>query len=521
MKLKFSFPAALALLFLGLTCPQVLSAQDKPPAAFIIAGAEYRIHGFTLKPFLEEFLAIETGKTFADIDSLQAYVDSLTRALVSNRIFQEKSFARMDILEGEAPRKVILTVETYNSMSALAVPLVKYNSTDGLSLVLRYKDFNFLGTLEPLSINLDYYAESNQVEAATYFTLPYDMLGSRWKLEVAEDFIYTEEKGIIPNGTVSLSSTYPFRALGLAWHASPLFSHLYERDYLRHTLTGGLSAGFRFRAGLDWSVSANTYLNDQYVTGHYPYITNGISLSTGLKLATLPWFGALSFSPSAGLFGTYGIQAGKLTDAGWSLGGSIGFGRVDSIRNFRKGAAASLSVSYSDHLIAAAPTDEIDLTASFSATAFEAFNPILGFNLRMLGYWFGTWTLVGENPSFDWEEYIRGVKEPRYGDLGLIANIEFPVNFAQGYFFGSERFDAEVFLVPFIDGGYIRRSPSAPFPDRNDLVLTAGLEITVFPEYARAFIYRLSAGYDIMRILNGEDPTLEGIEAWLGLGLHF
>ncbi len=53
-------------------------------------------------------------------------------------------------------------------MVGLAVPLLKYSSSDGISLALRYKDFNFLGTLEPLSISLDYYAQTGEAEAAAY-----------------------------------------------------------------------------------------------------------------------------------------------------------------------------------------------------------------------------------------------------------------------------------------------------------------------------------------------------------------
>jgi len=105
------------------------------------------------------------------------------------------------------------------------------------------------------------------------------------------------DSGILPGGTVSLSSSYRFDALGQKWYVNPLLSHLYERDYLRHTLTGGFSTGFGFHAGFDWSFSAYTYLNDQYVSSHYPYMTNGLGISTSIRLASLPYFGALTHLP--------------------------------------------------------------------------------------------------------------------------------------------------------------------------------------------------------------------------------
>ncbi len=494
---------------------------EKPQPAFVIADVEYQINGLILRPFLEEFLAIEKGRTFHSLDSLRDYIDSLTQLLISNRVFQEKSTITMDILEGERPRKVIIKVITYTSLTSLMVPLAKYNSTDGFSLVFRYKDFNFLGTLEPLSLTLDYYVESNQVEMATYFNLPYYILGGRWSLDVAEEFLYTKSGGISPNGSLSLSASYPFSALGLQWYAAPLISHLYERDYLRHTVRGGISAGFTFKAGLDWSVVTYADFYDEYVSSHYPYIENGIVISSSIPIVDLPWFGRVRFSPSLGLFDIYGLKPRAFTDLGWSFSGNLGFGRIDGIRNFRKGASFSIGASYADHFLETAPIDKYDFGVNLNATLFTVFNPVIGFDLRLLGNWFVSGTYIDEITSYDWEEYIRGEKEVRYGDLGIIANIQLPINFAQGYFFGSERFDAEVFLIPFVDMGYVRSSPTAPFLDKKDMVLSAGLEIAVFPEYARAFIYRLSAGYNIMKILNGEDPSLEGIEIWLGLGLHF
>ncbi|MHB0896447.1 MAG: hypothetical protein ACYC1A_02720 [Spirochaetales bacterium] len=499
------------------------AAQEAPPPTDVyrIADVDYRINGLTLKSFLAEYLDIKIGKTFPDRPSLENYVDSLNRTLLNNRVFTEKSSVGFEILGEEKPYPVRVIVTTFNSWSALAVPLLKYSSYDGISLALRYKDFNFLGTLEPLSISLDYYAQTGQAEAAAYFTVFLNALKARWTLDVAEDILYVPDSGVLPNGTVSLSSSYRFDALGQKWYINPLLSHLYERDYLRHTLKGGFSTGFGFHAGFDWSFSAYTYLNDQYISSHYPYMTNGLGISTSIRLASLPYFGALTLSPSAGIFGTFGIEAGAYTDAGYSLGAGISFGRVDLVGNMRKGASANLSLSYANHLIAPLPTDVFDLTLSGQITAFTVFTPALGFDFRLLGYWFGTWTFLGENPAFDWEDYIRGIKESRYGDVGAIANIEFPINFAQGQFFGTERFEAEVFIIPFIDAGYIRRAPDAKFPTIDDAIFCAGMDFVVFPEYARAFTYRLSLGYNMLDYITTKDFNLSGIEAWLGIGLHF
>lgn len=498
-------------------------AQNSPGTAvtYRIAEVDYRISGLTLQPFLEEYLDIKIGSTFPNVGALQSYVDSLHRSVLNNRIFTESSSVAFELIGEDDPQNVRIIVTTFNSWSALAVPLVKYSNSEGLSFAIRYKDFNFLGTMEPLGLNLDYYVETGEAEAAANFTLYAKALNARWALAVAGDLLYKPDAGVRPNGSLSLSSSYRFGALGQNWHVNPLLSYLYERDYLRHTFSGGLATGFGFHAGLDWSFSANTYLKDQYATSHYPYMTNGMGVSTSIQLADMPYFGALTLAPSAGLFGTFGFEAGTYTDAGVSLDAGLSFGRVDLVRNMRKGVAAGLSASFAKHFILPLPTDAYDFTLSAQTSAFTVFNPALGFDFRLFGQWLATWTLLGENSSFDWGAYVRGIKDSRYGDLGFVANMQVPINFAQGLFFGSERLDAEVFLIPFIDAGYVRSSPGSAFSVKDDAIFCAGLDIVIFPEYARAFTYRLSLGYDMMDYLETRDFEANKIEAWLGLGLHF
>lgn len=497
--------------------------QDAGPedASYRIEEVEYSITGLTLRPFLEEYLGIQRGTVFPNRAALENYVEGLQRTIVNNRVFMESSRVEYSVLGDQDPRPVRLFVSVVNSGSSLVVPFPKYDSEDGLSLAIRYKDFNFLGTLEPVSLNLDYYFASKEIDLATYFTVYMNALRSRWAFSVAGDLLYEPGSTVKPNGSASLSSTYRFDAAGLKWQISPLLYYLYERDYLEHTFTTGASAGFGFHAGLDWNVSASTYFNDEYVNSHYPYITNGLGLSSSIRLANVPYFGALKFNPAFGIFGTYGIERGRYTDAGWSTSASLSIGRVDLVGNMRKGASFSTDIYYAYHPVAPLATDEFDLTASVQASAFYPFSPLIGVDFRLTGYWFGTWTYLGEQSSFEWSTYIRGKKPDMYGDLGLIANLQFPFNFAQGRFFVSDRYTAEVHIIPFVDAGYIRPDPTRELFRPDDLVLTTGVDAVVFPLYARAFTYRLSVGYDLMDFFTTNELKLSGVEVWLGLGLHF
>jgi hypothetical protein len=201
-------------------------------------------------------------------------------------------------------------------------------------------------------------------------------------------------------------------------------------------------------------------------------------------------------------------------------GQALSLGRVDLEGNFRKGYSAAISATYGYHFLEA-PGDEHDLSFSLDASAFMSLRNIAGLNFRATGRWFADWTLWGQSSSYDWWDLVRGKSGPGYGDAGLIVNAELPVNFAQGLFFDSPTFEAEVHLNFFVDAGYVRADPSLPLLDDANKVFCGGVDAIVYPAKARAFTYRLSVGYDLNDYLQSRDLKTELLEIWLGLGLHF
>ena len=116
---------------------------------------------------------------------------------------------------------------------------------------------------------------------------------------------------------------------------------------------------------------------------------------------------------------------------------------------------------------------------------------------------------------------MRGRKDTIYGDVAFIANLQFPINFAQGRFFTWPKLEAEVFAIPFIDAGYVRTSPSSPLWQLTDAIFCGGLDMVVFPVAARAYTYRLSVGYNLLDYIQTRALSLNQLEVWLGIGLHF
>jgi hypothetical protein len=423
---------------------------------------------------------------------------------------------------------VTLSVYAKNSLNALVVPFPKYSRDDGFSLAVRYKDFNFLGTMRVFKLDFDYYFSGKKAAAAFDFSILSQMLGSEWTIATTGDMALTDGSLGRPNASASVSTSYPFSAFGLGWSFQPSVTYKYERDYSRHTATGKAGVGFDLPLGAASSplsplrVSTSIgYSAEFYADRTTQSVTNDIPLSTSVTLASLPFFGALTWAPSVRPYATTDLVRLAVSDAGMTVSQRLSVGRVDLDGNFRKGASLSLSQSDTWRFLPYSTTDSQAVNISLDATAFSSSRNIIGINARILGRWFYGWDAMGWPSAYDWEPAIRGREAAMYGDLGLIANIEAPINLAQGEFFGWSKLDSEVFFQPFLDVGVVRSSPSSGLLDKANRVLCGGFEFVVYPTLARAFTYRLSVGYDLADYLETRDFEASKLEIWLGLGLHF
>jgi hypothetical protein len=513
----------IAILAIFIALPISLTAQAQGADGYILQDVSYRIDGMLLEFALSDYLAIEPGLTFKSIAQLESYIAEKDRLLKNNRVFEVESAVSLEFAPELGPGAVRVLVYAKVGWSALAVPFPKYSDADGFSIALRYKDYNFLGTLETLSLAFDYYFTDSEASLIAEFGLLPEFLGTTWKLGFTGGLTYTESAKLAPpDFTASLSASYPLPLLGETWSLAPSTSYRYEQHYDRHTINGGLALKYSFDALFRWSANLSNNYTLTIVDTLKNSVRSTIGLSTRILISQLSYFGAFNLSPSTGVYTAYNLGTAVLDDAGWTTSASLGFSRADWVGNLRKGASLSLSSAYTLHFIVPVPKDLYDWATTVSASAFYAWGGLVGLNFRAMGRWEGTWTLLGEaNTSVNYATSIRGLKEARYGDLGYFYNLELPINLAQGRFLNQERFSTEVFFVPFIDGGYVRPNPQAELFAEADTVFCGGFEFVIFPDYARAFTYRLSVGYDLGDYLASRDFEAGKLEIWLGLGMQF
>jgi hypothetical protein len=500
-------------------------AASADSSAFRIDTVDYIIDGSTMRFVLEKFLGIEIGRQFPDEAALGAYIEEKTQLLRNERIFDVDSSIGYATGEGD-PAPVAVTVRAVESRTKLAVPFPKYSNANGLSLAVRYKDVNFLGTMLPLSLDLDYFFAKEKLDLASSFTMLPAILGSTWTLSLSGSASLEHWAFLEPDIALKASSRYPLTLFGLQLGILPSLEYVYENDDHSHDFKASLgeSAGFGF-IGLGWTAAAATVYEYKYV---YPTnaradtVREGLSLSTSIPMARLGDYGTLSLSPSTEVFYKANLPDISLNDTGWTVSASLGAGRVDWVGNFRKGASVALSSSHTLHFLPAAPADAFDFTLNFDGSAFGKFSDVLGLDSRFSAMWIGSWTILGKSSTArNWEPWFRGVVSPIYGDFGCILSLGLPVNFAQGRFFDSSTLDAEVFVEPFIDAGLIRTNPSDDLVTKDNLRACGGVEAIIFPTSARAFVYRLSVAYDLMDYYRTRDFEASKLEIFLGLGLQY
>ena len=419
---------------------------ETPEEGYVLARVEYRITGMVSEVALQKYLGIEIGKSFSELSGLESYAGDINRRLRNNRVFDLSSSVTLQIEdppEGGGPQPAWLVVDARTSTTAVVVPFPKYSSDYGLSAAIRFKDFNFLGSLNTVTANFDYFFDDKSLELGGDFGLPISALGGDWKLGTGFDLQWSDT-GLDLDGSVSLGATYSLPGLGKGWTLSPATSYEYDRDTLEHTLIVGSGLAYSFTALLPWTLTSSSNFVYYYLDRSDPYLSESLSIATSLKFLDSNILGPFSYSFSVGPYIQGSLPSLGLRDTGFSLSQSLGADRVDWIGNFRKGAGISISESYTYHGIAALPSDRFDMTLALSGRLFLPFSEVVGLNLRILGRWFPDWTYIGETNDFDWDDEFRGIKSGLRGDAGLVVNLEFPLNLAQGKFFGVEFLSTEV-----------------------------------------------------------------------------
>ncbi len=463
-----------------------------------ITSIDYDIRGITLRIVLETVVEdLRVGREFVSEAELQAFLAEQQQILLNERTLADAEVTYTAEEVDEDYYEVAVTVRTQDSWNIIALPYVRYSTDDGLLLSLRFRDYNFLGTMESLDVDLD-----REGERPTDFS----------------------------DGEVAISAdiAYPFQRFGYDWRwfIGVDWEYDLEDEESEFELDTGLdwSWGFPWLFGLDWTLSARQRYSLFLPADPDPYLLeNQVQLSTRVNTPwELPGFGAVQYSPSSRLRQRYrfdGFLPAQPLDRGdygpdFRFSHGLSAGRVDWVGNFRRGREASLSNTYQYNFYDGADIgarygwDTIDLQAELELhETVSAF----GFSSRAAGF-------IDAADDSQFADEVRGIRETRAGEDQLEGEYGFFTNLDLGVSVIRVRPVGEVILNVFFDTGR-----AGTYEDGwEDMRYGGGFELQAFPLPTRAFYIRASLGWDLEMV--ADDGQLRGDgrnDVFFGLNLHY
>ena len=454
------------------------------------------IKGQTNRNVLRYKADIQPGTEFKDKASLEDYLAVRRQVLLNERVLDDVSVEYS--LEQMRPDFyfVDVTVYTSDSWNIIGLPYFRYDSNEGLLLSLRGRDYNFLGSMQALVLNMDYQNDENGKNSYggyTSFGIPIRIFDHDSGLDASQTLnVHADDRPV-----TSVSN------LGF-------WTRFMEPGF---PVTLSISQGLQF--------NPDEILND---TDPYFFLSSlsfSASIPTNIKVKKL---GMINYAPTLSAYLYWRPDAIVRDDRkGFTLSYTHGlsFGRIDWMRNMRKGLSVDLTNTIKHNFLTLSNTFDLDYLLEYHATLKGA----VGIDTRVTGF-----ISLTDSTRTDLGTYMRGIKTSRLsGTDALFATLETPVklfDFPTHLIIGKNWFDFELQTAPFFDFGYVENDATASLADK--LWYGAGLEFFVFPLRMRTFIVRASLGFDLDAVIRNKSFTAPSprdgqspYELFFGLGLFF
>ena len=475
------------IIFFFLLCHAAFS-QDGPQSdsVFIINSFSFNITGFTRPDALIRKGELKTGEEIKGIHELEKYINDKTQLLYNERVLDSVGIEySVGQPRDDEKYPVDLMITTKDTWNIVAIPRPRYSSNTGFDITLKARDYNFLGTMSPLKIDLGYSFDENKHNSFFFLldsNIPFTAYGLNWNINFYNDFTYRPdtEQPIYNGNTTGLSVELPVSFT---------------------TVTAGISESFIIN-----EENADIYkpeygnFQDGFYMSTNPYISWKIPL--GINAGNL---GEVVFTPGVSAVFPHEFAKWPLDDIRKGpilvFKQNLGFNRIDWIGNFRKGLDVSVYNSF-DYNFFNAKNDKNPWTEKlilsgighFKITNFFGVSANLMYR-QWLFYDYG-YTTAGD--------VLRGVIDKDiFADYMFSLNLDlsFKVfNFLPSVWFNNPKlrvFNFELFFAPVIDMAVFHDPENKTEFNLKNAVVTGGFEIIVFPEFFRSLFLRASIGWDI------------------------
>jgi len=510
LKFKTLLLAALVLLctvFSASAQEAAVQNQDVSPSAvenastvYVIREMAFDINGRT-KPYAivinGEF---KEGERITGKENLDSYLALKTQLLLNQRVLEEASIEySLGASEADGALPVKLLVHVRDTWNLIILPYPKYDSNNGLSITLKLRNYNFLGSMTPLAVDFGYQNDQNgynKVNFSVDTSLPFQFAGLTWTLTFDNAFQYTVGQPLYYQNVTGLS-------LDLPWQTT--------------TFTVGFNQYLTFN-------EQNTDENiDRYNLPDWNYggyASTQLFASWKIPLGiTLGNFGDIIYTPRiSGQINYPYANMDQSRKPVTTFSQTLSMGRIDWIGNLQNGLLMTLTNAYNWYVdIADAPLcTSIDAELVYHHRFSKYFGISTRFAYRQWWQWSdqtGAWI-----PYYTAGDMLRGVIDDyiRVDYMGSM-NLDFPIRvlrFWPSEWFTNPKlhfFDFEMYFSPFTDAALLKgpyskvKNKSNPAEGATkfspgDMINTGGLEVLVFPGFFRSFFIRGSIGYNLEKL---------------------
>jgi hypothetical protein len=483
--------------------PHIEAEADGSQTVYYIRNIDFDSTGRT-RPFallrMGEFRAGEriTGKA-----ALEDYISKKTQLLHNQRVLEE---VRIDVSLWEAEENGLvpadLLIHTKDSWNIIGLPWGEYDSNTGLELSLKLRDYNFLGTMNPLRVDFGY--KRDEHDKSSFFLkidsdTPFKLFGYNWTLNFDNDFSYTYGEPFYYKNITGLSMDLPFKMTTLTFGAEQGFV-LHEKNEDKDIIA---EEGEFFPQ--TWYMYSELYTQWK--------IPLGITVGAFGELAYTPKLtGKINYRPGGEIGNARrGPQA--------ALSHTLGFGRINWVGNFRSGMEVNLGNTNTFNFAKEEWTRDI----SAVVLGHLPISSFFGISGRMqYKYWL-------DKPYDKAGDVLRGIKNDTISAGAMVSlNMDFPlraIHFVPSQWFNNPKLrflDFEQHWVPFVDLALVKHPGEGLNFSSENIYATGGLELITYPYFMRSIYLRVSFGGNLKELFKTRTiPRGDNREIYIGLGHYY
>ena len=206
---------------------------------YFIEKIDISVTGITNEKSLLRVTELKEGQVFSSLKAMDNTLTIVKNELDDTRIFKTVDIERT-VLSSEGERiPVLITITVEDSWNLIALPYPKYDSNDGFEFSLRARDYNFLGLMEPLRLNLNYAYDENQKHnfgAELTYALNFPIGKHIYNLSYSQSFNYTPEE--------SYGDDF-YMGSGLSFGTSVILPwDIYAGNHIRYSLSTSVSKDY-------------------------------------------------------------------------------------------------------------------------------------------------------------------------------------------------------------------------------------------------------------------------------------